>query len=99
MQDKYEILDNFIDHINYIRTGSEATSDSYRRDVSRFLSFLDDNDIDDLNDVDRNLVFDYISELRSGKITRGKISNSTYARNMKMETDGQGLDMFPQPRC
>ena len=82
MCDMYEILDGFIDHIKDIRTGSDATSDSYRRDVSRFLTFLKDNDIEDLNDVDRNIVLDYINLLRSGKITRGKISNSSYARNM-----------------
>ena len=43
---------------------------------------MEDNDIKEFKKVDKNFVFDYINELRSGNITRSKISNSTYARNM-----------------
>ena len=82
MQDIYKHLDNFIDYLSDKRTGSKATADSYYRDISRFLEYLKDNNIDDLNYVDKNIVFDYINVLRSGDITRSKISNSTYARNL-----------------
>ena len=82
MQNLYRHLDDFINHISDIRTGSKATADSYYRDIARFLNYLDNNDIDDLNKVDKSVVFDYINELRSGNITRGVISNSSYARNL-----------------
>ena len=82
MQNMYKTLDDFINYILDKRSGSDATADSYYRDISRFINYLEENNIDDLSAVDKNVVFDYISELRSGKISRSKISNSTYARNM-----------------
>ena len=78
----YKILDDFIAYIYQARTNSNATCDSYRRDISRFIDFLKENKIDNFNDVDKRIVFDYIELLRSGKITRSKISNSSYARNL-----------------
>ena len=78
----YKTLDNFIDYLFDSRTGSDFTSDSYYRDIARFIEYLKDNNIDSFASVDKKVVFDYINLLRSGKITRGKISNSTYARNM-----------------
>ena len=82
MQDMYKTLDDFISYMYDKRTGSDQTADSYYRDISRFIRFLEDNDIRSFSDVDKNTVFDYTNELRSGKISRGKISNSTYARNL-----------------
>ncbi len=78
----YETLDEFLLYIGDKRSGSDATADSYRRDISRFLEFLDERGIGELSLVDKAVVFDFINELRSGTITRGKISNSTYARNL-----------------
>ena len=82
MQDMYRTLDDYIAYIYDKRSGSGATADSYYRDIARFIEYLKDNNIDDFNDVNKNIVFDYIRQLRSGEITRGKISNSTYARNL-----------------
>ncbi|MBQ2657298.1 MAG: tyrosine recombinase XerC [Erysipelotrichaceae bacterium] len=78
----YELLDEFIVYIKDKGSGSDATADSYGRDIRRFIEYLDSNGIDDFSKVEKDTVFDYISDLRSGKITRGKITNSTYARNM-----------------
>ena len=78
----YKHLDNFIKYIKDSKSGSMQTSDSYYRDIDRFLTYLEDKKINDLNDVDKNIVIDYTMLLRSSKITRGKISNSTYARNL-----------------
>lgn len=78
----YKVLDDFIAYIYDSRSKSKATSDSYYRDISRFIDYLKDNGIDDFNNVDKNTVFDYIQLLRSGEITRTKISNSSYARNL-----------------
>lgn len=82
MENLYKTLDDFIAYIYDARTKSKATSDSYYRDISRFIEYLKDNGIDDFNDVDKSIIFDYIELLRSGDITRGKISNVTYARNL-----------------
>ena len=78
----YKTLDDFISYIYDKRSGSKATSDSYYRDIARFITFLNDNEISSLKKVDKNVVFDYVNELRSGNITRGRISNTTYARNL-----------------
>ncbi|MBQ2509871.1 MAG: tyrosine recombinase XerC [Erysipelotrichaceae bacterium] len=82
MHGMYETLDEFLLYIGDKRSGSDATADSYRRDISRFLEFLNERGIGELSLVDKAVVFDFINELRSGTITRGKISNSTYARNL-----------------
>ena len=82
MQDLYQTLDDFLSYMYDKRTGSEKTEDSYRRDISRFIAFMEDNDIASFDQIGKDTVFDYISLLRSGKISRGKISNSTYARNL-----------------
>ncbi len=82
MQDMYKTLDDFIRYMYDKRTGSEKTADSYYRDISRFITYLEDNKIGDFSDVNKDVVFDYVEVLRSGKISRGKISNSTYARNL-----------------
>lgn len=82
MQNMYKQLDDFISYMHDKRSGSDATSDSYYRDIERFIRYLEDNNVKSLNKVDKSVVFDYINELRSGSITRSKISNSTYARNL-----------------
>lgn len=82
MQKLYKSLDDFIKYIKDTRSGSAATADSYYRDISRFIKFMEDKEINDFNDVGKNDVFDYIELLRSGSITRTKISNSSYARNL-----------------
>ena len=78
----YKELDNFIAYFNTKRTGSSATADAYYRDIARFINYLEEKGITDFNDVYKRIAMDYLSELRSGKITRGKISNSTYSRNL-----------------
>lgn len=82
MQNLYKYLDDFIDYIYDSKSKSSATTDSYYRDISRFINYLEENNINDLNKVDKMVVFDYIELLRSGDITRTKLSNSSYARNL-----------------
>ncbi len=82
MPDMYHYLDDFIRYMMDLRSGSTQTADAYYRDVGRFISYLEEQKIDDFRKVDKDIVFDYINLLRSGKISRGKISNTTYARNL-----------------
>lgn len=78
----YKTLDNFIAYFNTKRSGSSDSADAYYRDIARFIEYLENNNITDFNDVGKLEAMDYIAYLRSGKITRNKISNSTYSRNL-----------------
>lgn len=76
-------LDNFIEYLSLKRSGSSHTSDSYYRDIDRFITYLQDKGIKNFKDVDKEVISDYIYVLRSGKISNGKkISNSTFSRNL-----------------
>lgn len=75
-------LDDFLKEIKNKHSGSLLTIDAYRRDVGRFIDFLNDKKINDFNDVDKIILFDYIELLRSGTITRSKINNTSFLRNI-----------------
>ena len=76
----YELLDQFIKTITITKTGSKNTSESYYRDIARFINFLESKGIESFDDVDKNLVYEYSVLLKDGKIGDKKISNASYAR-------------------
>ena len=43
----YKTLDDFIKYLSNKRSGSKRTSDAYYRDIARFITFLNDNNIKD----------------------------------------------------
>ena len=75
-----ELIEDFILFIHRRGSGSEATADSYRRDLLRFTEYLKEREIDSFGQVDKNIMLDYITLLRSGKITRSKISDTSFGR-------------------
>lgn len=75
-------LDEFLKYFLSVKSGSSKTEDSYRRDIDRFIAFMNDRGIKSFKNVTNEDALDYTVLLKSGKITRGKISNSTYARNL-----------------
>lgn len=75
-------LNHFLEHLQMSRTGSKDTHDAYRRDVSRFLQYLEENNISSFEDVDKMVVSDYVTRLRSGDIGGKPLSNASYARNL-----------------
>ena len=77
-----ELLFNFINSLRYSNGYSQNTAESYLRDISRFIAYLKDNDIDSFEDVSKDDMYDYITLLRSGKITKRKLSETSFARNM-----------------
>lgn len=77
-----EVLDRFLNYIQLSKTGSQDTQDAYRRDVHRFLEYLKQEGIEDFNNVDKRIVSDYVTKLRSGEIGGQELSNSSYARNL-----------------
>jgi len=64
------------------RTGSEDTQDAYRRDISRFLKYLEERGIESLEDVTKADMADYVTRLRSGEIGGKPLSAASYARNL-----------------
>ena len=74
------VAEEFVEFIVARRSGSPATADSYGRDLERFAAYLAEKKITDFGQVDKALMFDYVTLLRSGKITRGKISDSSFSR-------------------
>ena len=67
------VAEEFVEFIVARRSGSPATADSYGRDLA-------EKKITDFGQVDKAVMFDYVTLLRSGKITRGKISDSSFSR-------------------
>ena len=74
------VADEFVEFIVARRSGSPATADSDGRDLERFAAYLAEKKITDFGQVDKAVMFDYVTLLRSGKITRGKISDSSFSR-------------------
>ena len=77
-----EVLERFLHHVQISRTGSKDTQDAYRRDVERFLGYLEDEKIRSLEKVDKAVISDYVMRLRSGDFGKQPLSNSSYARNL-----------------
>lgn len=82
MADFEASLQGFLNHIAISRTGSKDTRDAYGRDVRRFLDYLTSIGITDFEDVDRLIVSDYLTKLRSGEIGGKPLSNASYSRNL-----------------
>ena len=78
-----QYLDDFLVYIGLKNSGSALTKENYQRDIKRFIKYLIEIDIDNFEDVNKEVMLDYISELRSGIFNDGYIiSDRSYARNM-----------------
>lgn len=77
-----EVLNRFLVYIKMAKTGSEDTQDAYRRDVERFLNYLEEENIQSFEDVDKRVMNQYVMKLRLGDIGGKALSNSSYARNL-----------------
>lgn len=77
-----ELLDRFLQYIDAFNSGSEHTKKAYQRDIREFISFLKAEGIEDLQDVDRIIVMNYIAALRSKAGIEKEMKNSTIARKL-----------------
>jgi len=77
-----DILESYLEYMKRSYSGSEHTNDAYYRDISRFIKYLESKDIDSFDKVDRFVVNDFLSELRSGKLSGKSIGKATLARNV-----------------
>ena len=75
-----QYLNAFLDYLLKDRRYSLNTVEGYRIDTARFLNYLKDQKIDDLEKVDKNVIYDYLNELNSGAFTKGELKESSYAR-------------------
>ena len=74
----------FQEYLNYLKqslTDSKHTYDAYQRDISRFINFLKQEAIFDLNQVNRFVVNNFITFLRIEN-NQIQLSNSSLARNL-----------------
>lgn len=77
-----EVLERFLNHLRMARTGSSDTEDAYRRDIQRFLEYLEMEEITSFEDVTKSMMSDYVTKLRSGEFGSKALSNSSYSRNL-----------------
>ncbi len=68
---------DFSDYLVNKKAVSANTLDSYMRDVGHFLSFLDENGLDDPTQADSDFINTYVANL-----TESKKSNATITRNV-----------------
>lgn len=77
-----DYLEAFLQHKKVSLSGSEETQDAYRRDIKHFLDFLEKIKFEDVLKVDKYIMLDYISELRSENTAKKVISNATFSRHL-----------------
>ena len=75
-------LEDFLRFLRTQNTGSENTIDGYRRDIKRFIDYLQSEGISKLDDVDRIVVTGYLRFLRYPKGLKKELSNKTIARHL-----------------
>lgn len=74
--------ERFLNYIDQLNTGSSHTKDAYERDIDDFISFMEKEGINDLNDVDRIIVMNYIADLRMRRTGTGQMKNTSIARRL-----------------
>ena len=77
-----QIVTNYINYIINTKNYSKNTSESYYRDISRFISFIQSEGIQDFKDIDKQLIYNYIDAYRDGKLSKVKPNNASFSRNM-----------------
>ncbi|MBB6216652.1 integrase/recombinase XerD [Anaerosolibacter carboniphilus] len=71
------LLDAFIDYLANVKELSQNTLDSYKRDITQYISFLDERKIEDIQYTNKTTIITYLLYLqKNGKAT------STISRNL-----------------
>ena len=63
MQDPTAAARRYLDHLTVERGLADNTLSAYRRDLERYLAFLHDRDVDDLNEVDPRLIRGFVASI------------------------------------
>ncbi len=75
-----QLVNGYLDHLAVERGSSANTLSSYRRDLRRYLQYLDARQISSLVDVDAGLVGGFLAALREGDDEHPALSASSAAR-------------------
>ncbi|MFV0254815.1 MAG: site-specific tyrosine recombinase/integron integrase [Erysipelotrichaceae bacterium] len=76
-----KLLDKFLDYMSAFTSDSIHTQDAYRRDVNRFIEYLESIGLT-LREVDIHVASQYIMLLKEGKFGAKKLANSSIVRNL-----------------
>lgn len=76
-----KLLDKFLEYMSAFSSDSEHTQDAYRRDIDRFISYLESINLN-LKDVDIHVASQYIMMLKEGKFSQKKLASSSISRNL-----------------
>lgn len=77
-----ELYERYLSYLKNSKSGSKHTLDAYARDLNRFLSFMKERGIDEVQSITKLDVLDYTQSLKSGHLTERPLSDSSYARNL-----------------
>lgn len=72
----------YFDHLTIERGLARNSLTSYRRDLSRYLHFLDDSGVDDFDDITEGLVLAFLGRLREGDAEHQPLAASSAARTV-----------------
>ncbi|PKM86573.1 MAG: tyrosine recombinase [Firmicutes bacterium HGW-Firmicutes-10] len=72
-----QLLDDFLKQLALTRSGSQATQQAYRHDITQFIDYCVNEGVSSLQDVDTYVMRGFIASLKSGKKA---ISNRSLAR-------------------
>ena len=71
----------YLQYLSTVITNSSHTVDAYKRDITKFIDFVKQEGIEELKDIDRLLIMNYVTKLRMGELGSKTISNTSLARN------------------
>ncbi len=72
----------YLDHLTVERGLSDNTLQSYRRDLKRYLTFLEAQGVEDLGDISEQVVLDFLVHLREGDRDHQPLSGTSAARSV-----------------
>lgn len=75
-------LESFLRYEQTTNTGSQHTQDAYRRDISTFIQFIEEQGIEHLDDVDRIVIMNYVNFLQEQRKDQKALGSSTIARKL-----------------
>ncbi|MFC6342156.1 site-specific integrase, partial [Nocardioides hankookensis] len=82
MADVVRAVRTYLDHLSVERGLAANTLTSYRRDLRRYVAFLGERQVDDLDQVTEVTVTDFLVRLREGDADHPALSSTSAARTV-----------------
>lgn len=74
-----QLISNFLEYISRLNTNSIETNKAYKRDLESFKDYLMKIEINNFEDIDKDIVYDYLNEL---KVDNPDLSTNTIIRRI-----------------